>query len=171
MRTLLLAMTAALAFAANLPAVHAEDAPQLAVVHFSKLTPLLGDIAGWEGQKVDGNTLDAGGMKLTTVERRYKKGAASAEVSIVDYSESAQALTGLTALWNFSSESAEGYQKSITIEGAKGWETYENASKKGELFLLVAGRYMISIQLKGLPAPETQAWAKNFNFKKLAEVK
>jgi len=167
----LLAAVSALALTVPLPMVLADDAAKTAVVHFSKLTPFLKDVTGWEADKAQGNTLDAGELKMTSAERHYTKGEASVDVSIVDYSQSKDSLAGMTALWNFSNESSEGYQKSVTIDGAKGWEGYENANKKGQLFLLVAGRYMVTFHLQGLPASETQAWAKNLDVKKLAEVK
>lgn len=172
MRTLLIATASAALFLATPASVlRGEDAPKVAVVHFSKLTPFLPDVAGWEAEKVQGNTLDTPAMKMTTVERRYTKGDNSAILTIMDYSESKDALTGLTALWAISNETTEGYQKGITIDGNKGWETYENAGKKGEIFLVVAGRFMVSIHLEGLPATELQTWVKSLNLKKLAEVK
>ena len=56
-------------------------------MHFSKLPPLLGDVAGWDAEKVEGQTVDAAGLKMTTVERDYRKGGNSVHVQLVDYSE------------------------------------------------------------------------------------
>lgn len=172
MRTLLFSAAFALAFTAAPLALHAADSPEkVAVVHFSKLTPLLGDVAGWEAEKVLGQTVDAAGFKMTTVERNYRKGDSSVNIHIMDYSESAPMLQAMTAMWAFSSETTEGYQKGVTIDGVKGMEQYENVGKKGTVFLLVAGRFILQVETHGLPAPELQAWVKRVDLKKLAEVK
>lgn len=171
MRSLLFSAVAALAFTTAPLALYAADAPKVAVVHFSKLTPFLGDVAGWEAEKVEGQTMDAAGFKMTIVERNYRKGDSTVNVHIMDYSESAPMLQAMTAMWVFSSETTEGYQKSVTIDGAKGMEQYENAEKKGSVFLLVAGRYILQVETQGLPAAELQAWVKKIDLKKLAEVK
>lgn len=172
MRSFLLSVAAILTLTAAPVALRAADpAQKVAVVHFSKLTPFLGDVAGWEAEKVEGQTVDAGGLKLTTAEREYRKGSNTVRVQLMDYSESAPMLQAITAMWAFSSETTEGYQKGVSIEGAKGMETYENAPKKGSLMLLVGGRYLLQIETQGLPAAEMQAWLKRIDLKKLADVK
>ncbi len=172
MRTILFSAVAVLALLTAAPVVtHAADAPKAAVVHFSKLTPFLGDVAGWQAEKAQGQTVDAAGFKMTTVERSYQKGDASVNVQIMDYSESSQMLQGVTAAWGFSVETSDGYSKGVTVDGAKGFEQFENSAKRGTLFLLVAGRYVLQIETNGLAAAELQAWAKRVDVKKLAEVK
>ncbi len=168
---LLSAVTALTLIVATPLVVHAADAPKVAVVHFAKLTPLLGDVAGWEAEKAQGQTVDASGFKMTTAERTYRKGDASVNVHIMDYSESGQMLQAMTAAWGFSVETSDGYSKGVSVDGAKGFEQYENEPKRGTLFLLVAGRYILQIEAQGLPAAELQAWAKRVDIKKLAEVK
>ena len=149
----------------------AEPAAKTAVVHFSKLTPFLVDVAGWTAEKAAGQTLDAAGFKMTNVERTYAKGEQSVQVRILDYSESGPLLQGLTAAWAFSSETTEGYQKGVTVDGMKGMEQFTNDGKSGHLFLLVAGRYMVEVETTGLPAADMQVWVKKFDLKKLAELK
>jgi hypothetical protein len=98
MRRLILSFATVLAiFSATLPVLHAADAQKVAVVHFSKLTPFLGDVAGWEAEKVEGQTVDAAGFKMTTVERDCRKGDSSVHVQLVDYSESGAMLQAITA--------------------------------------------------------------------------
>ena len=172
MRTLFLSAIAVVAFTVTPPVLHgAEDAPKVAVVHFSKLTPFLSDVAGWEAGKAEGQTIDTGGFKMSNVERRYRMGDASVHVTIMDYSESAPMLNAMTAMWSFSSETTEGYQKGVALDGMKGMEDYKNAEKQGHLFLLVAGRYIVQLETRGLPAGELQAWAKKLDLKRLAELK
>lgn len=172
MRILLSSIVAGLVFTAALPVLQAADpAQKVAVVHFSKLTPFLGDVAGWEGEKAQGQTVDAAGFKLTTAERNYRKGEATVKMHIMDYSESAPMLQAITATWAFTSETAEGYQKAVTIDGAKGMEQFENAGSKGSVILLVAGRYLLQVETHGVPSNELSAWVKRIDLKKLAELK
>lgn len=172
MRTLILSAVAVLSFGFTpLDVQAADNPPKVVVVHFSKLTPFLGDVAGWEAEKVQGQTVDAAGFKMTTVERTYRKGDHSVNMHIMDYSESAPMLQAITAVWAFSSETTEGYQKGVTIDGAKGMEQFENEGKKGTMFLLVGGRYVVQVETHGLPPAELQAWVKKIDLKKLADVK
>lgn len=103
--------------------------------------------------------------------RSYRKGGSSVNMHIMDSSESAPMLQAKTAMWAFSNETTEGYQKGVTMDGAKGIEQYENAGKKGSVFLLVAGRYILQVETHGLPASELQVWVKRIDIRKLAEVK
>jgi hypothetical protein len=42
-------------------------------------------------------------------------------------------------------ESSEGYEKSVTVGGHPGFERYNTASKDGELNLVVAKRFLVTI--------------------------
>jgi len=153
------------------PSLAADPAKPGAVVHFSKLTPFLVDEAGWEAEKARGETVDAAGFKMTSAERNYNRDDKSVRVQILDYSESAPMLEGITAGWAFSRETSEGYQKVVTIEGCKGMEQYENADKRGEVFLLVGGRFLLQMETTGLPPEELRAWVKKIDLKKLSALK
>ena len=110
--------------------LRADPAKPGTVVHFSKLTPFLVDAAGWEAEKARGETVDAAGFKMTSAERNYNRDDKSVRVQILDYSESAPMLEGITAGWAFSRESSEGYQKVVTIEGCKGMEQYRGGGDR-----------------------------------------
>src|SRR3982751_2801468 len=104
------------------------DAPE--VVDYQKLLPLLPDApSGWTAEEAEGSTSDVGGFTLTNVHRDYKKGnaanAPTASISILDSAANPEYATATTAAWNYNSESMEGYSKSITVEGNRGFEAYE----------------------------------------------
>jgi hypothetical protein len=155
----------------------AQDVPAaVEVVDFSKLLPLLPDgPAGWIADKPEGSTTDAGGFKLTTVHRDYKKGEAenapTTSISILDSAANPDYVASTTAAWNFSSSTTEGYTKSVTIEGNPGFETFENEGKHGTFWLMVARRYFLQIETQGQDAKALQEWVKRVDLKKLAEVK
>jgi hypothetical protein len=155
----------------------AAEEPQLAeVVDFKKLLPMLPEPSpGWSAEKADGSTEDAGGTKITTVHRDYKKGegdnAPTTSISILDCAANPDYVSSMTAAWNMSTSTPEGYTKTLTIEGMPGFETFENEGKHGTLWLLVAKRYVLSIETQNQEANDLQEWLKRIDVKKLAEVK
>ena len=155
----------------------AAEEPQLGeVVDFSKLLPMLPDPpAGWTADKAEGTTEDAGGTKITTAHRDYKKGdgdtSPTTSISILDCAANPDYVASTTAAWTMSTSTAEGYTKPLTIEGMPGFETFENEGKKGTLWLVVAKRYVLSIETQSQEAKDLQEWLKRVDVKKLAEVK
>jgi len=150
------------------------DAPD--VVDYHKLLPLLPEApAGWTADEAEGSTSEVGGFTLTNVHRDYKKGAGdnapTAAISILDSAANPEYATATTAAWNYNSETLEGYSKAITIEGNRGFEAYETERKHGSLWLMVAKRYFVQVELTGQNPKELQEWVKRLDLKKLAEIK
>jgi hypothetical protein len=166
----------ALALALLAPARAAEE-PQLAeVVDFSKLLPILPEApAGWSAEKAEGETSDVGGTKITSVHRDYKKGdgdnAPITSISILDSAANPDYVASTTAAWSMSTSTPEGYTKTLTIEGMPGFETFENEGKRGTLWLMVAKRYILTIESQNQESKELQEWLKRVDVKKLAAVK
>jgi hypothetical protein len=154
-----------------------QDVPSsVEVVDFAKLLPLLPDSpAGWTADQPEGSTDDAGGFKLTTVHRDYKKGdtdnAPTTSISILDSAANPDYVASTTAAWKLSGSTPEGYTKSVTIEGNPGFETFENEGKHGTLWVMVAKRYFLQIETQGQDAKDLQEWLKRVDLKKLTEVK
>src|SRR3954462_13312724 len=155
----------------------AEEAPQLAeVVDLKKLLPILPEpLPGWTADKAEGSTDDIGGTKITSVHRDYKKGdgdtAPTTSISILDSAANPDYVASTTAAWSLSTSTPEGYTKTLTIEGMPGFETFENEGKHGTLWLMVAKRYVLTIETQNQDAKELQEWLKRIDVKKLTEVK
>jgi hypothetical protein len=150
------------------------DAPE--VVDYHKLLPLLPEApAGWTADEAEGSTSEVGGFTLTNVHRDYKKGsgnnAPTAAISVLDSAANPEYATATTAAWNYNSETLEGYSKSITVDGNPGFEAYETERKHGSLWLMVAKRYFVQVELTGQDPKELQQWVKKIDLKKLAEIK
>ena len=135
----------ALAFALFCPAPlpGAEEPQHLEVVDFSKLIPILPEApSGWTADKPEGTTDDAGGVKITSVHRDYKKGSEdntpTTSISILDSAANPDYVTSTTAAWNMSTSTSEGYTKALKIDDMPGFETFENEGKHGTLWLMVA---------------------------------
>src|SRR6266446_1899301 len=176
MKTLVFALTLALGFAAI--ELRAQNEPNLIpdVVDPAKLIPILPEApAGWTAEKAEGSSDDVGGFKITNVHRDYRKGegadAPTASISILDSVANPDYVTATTTAWAETSDTAEGYSKSVTIDGNPGFEAYENEQKHGSLWVMVAKRYFVEIELQKQDAKELREWLKRVDLKKLAEIK
>jgi hypothetical protein len=156
----------------------AQNEPVLVpdVVDYKKLIPILPDApTGWTAETPEGSTEEVGGFKITNVHRDYHKGegadAPTASISILDSVTNPDYVTATTAAWNQTSSTAEGYSKSVTIDGNPGFEAYENEQKHGSLWVMVAKRYFVEIELQKQDAKELQEWVKRVDLKKLAAIK
>ncbi len=159
-------------------AIYAQNEPILVpdVVDYAKLVPILPEASqGWTADKPEGSTEDVGGFRITNVHRDYRKGegdkAPTAAISILDSVANPDYVSATTAAWNNNSETAEGYSKSVTIEGNPGFEAFEKESKHATLWVMVANRYFLQIELQNQDPTELQEWIKRVDLKKLAAIK
>src|SRR5438876_44002 len=126
------ALSAAFIGASDIRAAEEEPARLLPeVVAPAKLFPLLPEApAGWTADKPEGTTDDAGGVKITSVHRDYKKGTAdnapTTSISILDSAANPDYVSATTAAWNSSTSNPEGYTKAFKVEDMPGFETFEN---------------------------------------------
>ena len=146
------------------------------VIDYQKLLPLLPEpLAGWTADKPEGSTEDVGGFRITNVHRDYRKGegdkAPTAAISILDSVSNPDYVSATTAAWNNNTESGEGYGKAVTIEGNPGFEAFEKDSKHATLWVMVANRYFVQVELQNQDPAELQQWIKRVDLKKLAEIK
>jgi hypothetical protein len=158
--------------------VCAQDEPILVPdsVDYQKLLPVLPDAPeGWTADKPEGSTEDAGGFRITNVHRDYHKGegdkAPTAAVSILDSAANPDYVSATTAAWTNTSETSEGYGKSVTIDGNPGFEAFENEGKHATLWVMIANRYFLQIELQNQDPKELQEWVKRVDLKKLAAIK
>src|SRR5437879_8129154 len=115
-------------------------------------------------------------MRKITKTHRYKhKGhsekAPTAAISILDSVANPDYVNATTAAWNNNSETSEGYGKSVTIDGNPGFEGFEKESKHSTLWVMIANRYFVQIELQDQDPKELQEWVKHVDLKKLAAIK
>src|SRR5712664_1667081 len=167
-----------LALLLSVEIAHAQNEPILVpdAVDYQKLLPLLPEAPeGWTTDKPEGSTEDVGGFRITNVHRDYHKGegdkAPTAAISILDSVANPDYVSATTAAWNNNSESSEGYSKSVTIDGNPGFEAFEKDTKHATLWVMIANRYFLQIELQNQDPSELQEWVKRVDLKKLAEIK
>src|SRR6266704_4141561 len=176
MKTTALALTVWLGFATI--GLRAQNEPILIpdVADPAKLIPILPEApAGWTAEKPEGSSDDVGGFKITNVHRDYRKGEAAdaptAAVSILDSVANPDYVEATTGAWKQTSETAEGYGKPVTIDGNPGREDYDKERKHATLWVMVAKRYFVTIELQKQDPKQLQEWIKRVDLKKLAEIK
>jgi hypothetical protein len=157
---------------------HAQNEPILVpeAVDYQKLLPILPQPpAGWTADKAEGSTEDAGGFRITNVHRDYRKGEAesapTAAISILDSVSNPDYVSATTEAWKNNSDSSEGYAKSANIDGNPGFETFEKDTKHAALWVMIADRYFVQIELQNQQPAELQEWIKRIDLKKLAAIK
>ena len=158
--------------------LRAQNEPNLIpdVVDPAKLMPILPEAPeGWTAEKAEGASDDVGGFKITNVHRDYHKGEAAesprVSISILDSVASPDYVEVATAGWDKNSEGPEGYAKPVTIEGNPGREDYDKDKKIASLWVMVAKRYFVTLELQNLDPKNLQEWIKRVDLKKLAEIK
>jgi hypothetical protein len=176
-RSIAFAATAAFLFCAAAK-LGGQNEPVLIpdAIDYTKLIPILPDApAGWTADKPEGSTEEVGGFKITNVHRDYHKGegndAPTASISILDSVASPDYVEATTAAWSQKSDTLEGYSTPVTIDGNPGFEAYEKDQKHGSLWVMVAKRYFVEIELQKQDPKELQEWIKRLDLKKLAEIK
>jgi len=164
--------------AIGLDAARAQNEPILVpeAVDYQKLLAILPEpLSGWTADKPEGSTEDVGGFKITNVHRDYHKGegekAPSAAISILDSISNPDYVSATTEAWKSNSDTSEGYAKSVTIDSNPGFETFEKDSKHAALWVMVADRYFVQIELQNQEPAALQEWIKHVDLKKLAAVK
>jgi hypothetical protein len=166
-------------FTAFMPgAVRAQNEPILVpdAVDYQKLLPILPEPpADWTADKPEGSTEDVGGFRITNVHRDYRKGegekAPSAAISILDSVANPDYVSATTEAWKSNSDTSEGYAKSVNINGKPGFETFEKDTKHAALWVMIADRYFVQVELQNQDPSELQEWIKRIDLKKLAAVK
>ena len=172
-----LLLVAALSFA-FVASISAQNEPILvpSVVDYTKLLPILPEApSGWTAEKAEGSTSGVGGFEITNVHRDYHKGegkdAPLVSISILDSAANPDYVTATTAAWKTSSETPDGYSKSVSIEGNPGFESYEREQKHASLWVMVAKRYFVQIEAQNMDPKELQDWIKRIDLKKLEGIK
>jgi hypothetical protein len=167
-----------LVMAVGLNAARAQNEPMLVpdAIDYQKLLAILPEApSGWTADKPEGSTEDVGGFKITNVHRDYRKGegekAPSVAISILDSVANPDYVSATTDAWKSNSDTSEGYAKSVTIDGNPGFETFEKDTKHAALWVMIANRYFVQIELQNQEPGELQQWVKRIDLKKLSTIK
>lgn len=150
------------------------NARPVEVVDFRELRALLPESVGaYKRTKASGEKSGAMGMTISQAIGQYEAGKAQLTIKLMDYGGTGFASV-MAAAWTTTEidrETDDGYERSVKLGAHRGIEKYDNASRFGELQVLVGSRFMVEINVRdGEPADLTAA-ANALALDKLAALK
>ena len=146
-------------------------------VDFRELKALLPEAVGnLKRTNIEGEKVAAMGMNISNANADYSddENASSIDLKITDLG-SVSGLSGMVAygwyLVDIDKEDDNGYEKTITYKGNKGYEKYDNEGKYGELSILVAKRFIVEANGKSVSMDQMKAAVDMIDFGKLESWK
>jgi len=142
-------------------------------VNFRSLKELLPEeIAGMSRQKHSGKTSGAMGFKISMAEATYREGDQKLEIDIVDAGGIGTALMGNAAWANLEidEESDDGFKRTIEIDGNKSYQECSNNNKRCQLAMMVAERFVVSLEGRNVDMNQLMKIAKNMDLRKLERL-
>ena len=125
-------------------------------------------LKGWTAQKSSsqaaGAAMFGGGI---TAEREYRKGSSSITVQIITDSPLMQSVMMMFANPMFAT--ADG-GKLERIGRQKAIVKYDADSKDGDIKIVIANRFLVSVEGQGITGEELRAYAKAIDFKKIQSM-
>jgi hypothetical protein len=124
-----------------------NDGKPVTPVSFQQLQTVLPAVSGWDMEKPRGERMTMP-VPFSQTEATYTNGEAEIEVKIVDSAFSSL----LVAPWamfltaGYEKETSDGYEKSVNVGGNPGFEKWNTDDKDGELNLVVAKRFLVTIE-------------------------
>ncbi len=116
-------------------------------VNWSKLTPFLVDLDGWEADDdAEGQTISMMGTSVTVVERSYTNENRSLKITITDSGYVQMVLAGFKMMMQFEVDSSDEYIKKVTVDEFPGVEQYNYDDKDAELILVLKDRFLIQLE-------------------------
>ena len=149
------------------------DGKDVQPVDFRELKAMLpASLPGMQRNEASGQGGEAMGMKGSSATARYSDGAkASIRIEIVDLGS----MAGVAALAgkfdpNIEKETDTGYERTKRIEGQLVHERYDRRTKSGEIGVLVANRFTITVEGSGIDAAALTGALKTIDLPSLASM-
>jgi hypothetical protein len=134
------------------------------------------DINGLARSSLEGEKNSAMGFTISKAEARYETQGANASIRI-EISDIG-AMTGMAAMAAFgwatmdmSNESDNGYERTTTIKGYRGYERYDKQSNFSEYQVLVGGRFVVHVEGNEVPMDVLKAAIDRIDLRKLEGMK
>jgi hypothetical protein len=141
-------------------------------VAFRELIDFLpGRIAGMKRDEPKGETTTAGSWQYSQAEVDFQSedGKRSADVGIFDYAHIPFLYVPFNMILNMNvaSESTEGYEKSVKVEGYPAFEKW-NKNGNSEIVVLVGDRFIVKAETRGLGEASARKIVEDIDLKGLA---
>ena len=154
-----------------------EEGKKYEVVDFRELKALLPEAVGdLKRTNAQGEKSGAMGFTVSKAEADYNNEDYSKriDIEITDIS-GATGFTGIAA-WGWAmadvdKETETGYEKTIKYKGHKAFEKYDNQDQYGSIEVLVAGRFMVSVNGNNVPMAVIKSAVDQIDIGKLEAMK
>ena len=132
-------------------------------------------IAGLKRGEASGEKTAAMGMKVSQVQARYSGDANNRiRLKIID-TGSMSGIAGMAAAgWamvEIDRETDRGYEKTSTVDGRKMHEKWNAKDKRGEVNVIVGGRFVVEMRGTGIDMKDLKQALSAIDFKKLEALK
>jgi hypothetical protein len=116
-------------------------------VSFQQLQTVLPEVSGWKRDTPTGERMTMP-VSFSQAEADYTMGDADVTVKIVDsaFSQLLIAPWSMFLTIGYEKQTRDGYEKSVSVSGHPGFEKWNTDSKDGELNLVVAKRFLVTIE-------------------------
>ena len=119
-------------------------------IDFRELKALLPEtLPGLTRGNVEGERSGAMGIQVSQASADYTdENGASINIKISDMGGLTGAMRLATLGWTMAQidrETSEGYERTTTFNGNKAWEQYWTSTRRGELHILVGGRFVVEV--------------------------
>lgn len=123
------------------------------LIPFERLRNSLPDkILGMPRTHQEGQTTKILGVGLSSAQATYADDDRTIEISMTDTGGFGKSMLSLADWTEFevNKESDDGYERSIVIDGQKGFERYSKSSRSGELAVMAGNRLVITLKGTGV---------------------
>ncbi len=136
-----------------------------------QLKELLNDMKildGWNGEEATSQAVGAGMLGGgITVERKLSKDSSSMKISLITDSP---LLQSMMMMFSNPMMATSGGGELATVAGQKAIVKYDPSKKKGEIQIVVDGRYMFGIEAKNTSKEDMVKQVESFDFNALAAI-
>ena len=130
------------------------------------------DVDGMKAGAPKGETSTMGEWQFSQAETRYRSedGNKSAKVELFDYAHIPMLYAPIQMMMNMnmSKESTEGFERSTKVGGYPAYEKWRSAGEESEVTILVADRFVVTTNTRGLGEDSAKRLAESIDLKELA---
>lgn len=128
-----------------------SDVKPVEPVSFRELQTVLPEVSGWERGKPEGEKMTAP-FAFSQSSVTFRKGDAEIEEKVMDsgFNQLLFAPFSMMMVAGYEKETAEGFERSVTINGNPGWEKWDKETKNGELSVVVNKRFLVQLEGRGI---------------------
>jgi hypothetical protein len=132
----------------------APDGKPVDPVSFRDLEAALPQMPGWEQEKPRGERMTSP-IPFSQTETSYANGDARVDVKIVDsgFNQMLIAPWAMFLAAGYERETSEGFERSVQVDGHSGFERWESEGRQGELNVVVARRFLVTLEGRDIDDP------------------